>query len=205
MVMVGFNRRFAPSVQLMKQFLQGTDQPLAVSIRFNAGQIPEDHWTQNDEEGGGRIIGEACHAIDLATYLVGSVPVRVYAESVALPSAEVSDDQAFITLRHANGSISSIAYLAAGDKAFPKERIEVIGGGRVAVIDDYKQLTTCKGGKLDTKKLQMDKGHQGEIVAWGKSLQTGDWPISWVELRAVSAASILATRSLREGVACSID
>jgi predicted dehydrogenase len=206
MIMVGFNRRFAPSVLLLKEFLKGTTEPLAVSIRFNAGQIPDDHWTQNDEIGGGRIIGEACHAIDLATFLVGSNPVRVYAESVALQSpSKVSDDQAFITLRHANGSISSIGYLAGGDKAFPKERVEVIGGNRIGVIDDYKSLTTCIGGKIVTKKMTMDKGHQREIDEWALGLKSGNWPIAWDELRSVSAASILAARSLREGIPFQID
>lgn len=200
-LMVGFNRRFSPAATMVKDFYSKTTTPLAVTIRFNAGAIPADHWTQNDEEGGGRIVGEACHAIDLATYLTGSVPVRVYAESVGSERPDaITDDQCAITLRHANGSISTIGYFASGDKAFPKERIEVFGGGKVAVIDDFHTVTTCTGGKMNKQKLRQDKGHEQEIATLAKSLeQGGKGPISWEELRSVTLASILAVRSLREG------
>jgi predicted dehydrogenase/threonine dehydrogenase-like Zn-dependent dehydrogenase len=202
-LMVGFNRRFAPATVKVKEFFSGVSQPLTVSIRFNAGMIPPEHWTQDERAGGGRIIGEACHAIDLATFLVDSPPVRVFAESIGGPQApEIRDDQVFITLRHANGAISSIGYLAGGDKAFPKERIEVIGGGRVAVIDDFRTVTTCAGGRTRTNRLgRQDKGHRAEIRTFARALSAGGaWPITWEELRAVSLASILAVRSLREGV-----
>jgi predicted dehydrogenase/threonine dehydrogenase-like Zn-dependent dehydrogenase len=202
LVMVGFNRRFSPSAVSVKQFFAEVHEPLTVSIRFNAGQIPREHWTQDDTVGGGRIIGEACHAIDLATYLVGSPPVRVFAESIGGPSApQITDDQCFITLRHANGSISSIAYLAGGDKAFAKERVEVLGGGRLAVIDDFREVTTSVGGKTKTiKGARQDKGHAAEIEAFAAAVATGGVaPISWEDLRGVSLAAILAVASLREG------
>ncbi len=203
LIMVGFNRRFSPAARQVKDFFARVSEPLTVSFRFNAGPIPADHWTQDDAIGGGRIIGEACHAIDLATYLCGSPPVRVYAESIGGTGApNIVDDQCFITLRHANGSISSIAYLAGGDKAFPKERIEVFGGGQVAVIDDFRSVTLCARGKTQKHKLKgQDKGHQAEIVTFAKTLQQGsDPPISWSDLRSVTLASILAVRSLREGL-----
>ncbi len=200
-IMVGFNRRFAPSVLKLKKFLGNSNAPWTVSIRFNAGDIPADHWTQDDAIGGGRIIGEACHAIDLATFLCGSPPIRVFAESILDTSSHrISDDQCFITLRHANGSISSIGYLAGGDKAFPKERIEVIGNGQVGVIDDYKLLTYCRRGKSQQEKFSMDKGHESEIVEWSRALAKGTAPIPWSELRAVTLATLLAVQSLREGV-----
>ena len=198
-VMVGFNRRFSPAAIKLKNLFEDTDSPLTVSFRFNAGEIPPDHWTQNFDEGGGRIIGEACHAIDLATFLVGSLPTRVFTESIGGSMGKVSDDQCFITIRHANGSISNIAYLAGGDKRFPKERIEVIGAGRVGVIEDFKAVTTCKNGKMVTQKMTRDKGHGQEIKAWGEALQKGQWAIPWSELRAVTATSILAAQSIREG------
>lgn len=201
LLMVGFNRRFAAASGLAKQFFKGWSGPMTVSIRFNAGDIPADHWTQRDEIGGGRIIGEACHAIDLATFLTGSVPVRVHAESISAPGTQmVTDDQCFITLRHANGSVSSIGYLAGGDKSFPKERIEIFGGGRVAVIDDFRSVTTSQGGKARTTRMAQDKGHQAEVQQWAQAVAAGGpSPISWDELRAVSLASILAVRSMREG------
>jgi predicted dehydrogenase len=187
----------------VKQFFASVKAPLTVSIRFNAGPIPAEHWTQEESIGGGRIIGEACHAIDLATFLAGSPPVRVFAESVGGPDAPaITDDQCFITLRHANGSVSSIAYLAGGDKAFPKERVEVLGGGQLAVIEDFREVITSKGGKI--KKIrgwQQDKGHRAEVAEFARVLaEGGTSPIPWEELRAVSLASILAVRSIREGV-----
>lgn len=201
-IMVGFNRRFAPLAQKMKSVFAGTDAPLTTSFRFNAGSIPADHWTQVDEVGGGRIIGEACHAIDFVTWLTGSLPVRVYAESIGGATApEITDDQCFITIRHANGSVSNIAYLAGGDKACPKERIEVFGGGRTAIIDDFRELTTFSRGKKSVEKGRQDKGHAAEINAFADAV-TGksEPPISWADLRATTVVAILAVQSLREGI-----
>ncbi len=202
-LLVGFNRRFSPAARTVREFLSGVGQPLTVSIRFNAGETPADHWTQDELTGGGRIIGEACHGIDLATFLAGSPPVRVYAESIGGADAKtVTDDQCFITLRHANGSVSSIAYLAGGDKAYPKERVEVLGGGRLAVIDDFREVTTCSGGRTRKHRLpQQDKGHRAELEAFAQALRQGATaPIPWGDLRAVTLASLLAVRSLREGI-----
>jgi predicted dehydrogenase/threonine dehydrogenase-like Zn-dependent dehydrogenase len=202
LLMVGFNRRFAPATRMVKEFFAGVGAPLTVSVRFNAGAIPPEHWTQDEEVGGGRIIGEACHAIDLATFLAGAPPVRVYAESVGGSPGQVTDDQCFITLRHANGAVSNIAYLAGGDRAFPKERVEVIGGGRVAVIDDFRSLVTSAGGRMRTKRLgAQDKGHQAEVMAFVDAITGGGAvPIPWSDIYAVSLASILGVQSLREGV-----
>jgi predicted dehydrogenase/threonine dehydrogenase-like Zn-dependent dehydrogenase len=200
---VGFNRRFSPAAAQVKQFFAGLEAPLTVSIRFNAGELPAEHWTQSEEVGGGRIVGEACHAIDLATFLAGSPPVRVYAESIGGPHAPaVTDDQCFITLRHANGSVSSIGYLAGGDRSFPKERVEVLGGGRLAVIDDFSEVVTSVGGRMKKKRAwRQDKGHAQEVEAFARAVAEGTpAPIPWDQLRAVSLAAILAVRSLREGV-----
>lgn len=206
LLMVGFNRRFSPSARTVKAFFADVQQPLTLAIRFNAGEIPADHWTQDDQAGGGRIIGEACHAMDLATYLTGSLPVRVFAECVGGPQAgPITHDQAAITLRHANGSISSILYTAGGDRAFPKERVEVFGGGRTAVIEDFHEVITVAGGKTRRQRASgQDKGHQAELQAFAEALtRGGPAPIAWAELKAVTAASIFAVQSLREG--CPID
>lgn len=201
LLMVGFNRRFSQAAVKVRAFFEKVEAPITVAFRFNAGEIPADSWVQHQTEGGGRIIGEACHAIDLATYLTGSEPVRVYAECIGGPNAPaITDDQSFITVRHANGSISSIAYLAGGDKAMPKERIEILGGGKMAIIDDFREVQLSSGGKLEKHKLT-GKGHAEEVQAFVKAVkQGGAAPISWSELRSVSLASILAVRSLREGV-----
>lgn len=198
-IMVGFNRRFSPAAAKVREFFAGVKTPLTVSFRFNAGAIPADHWTQHPREGGGRIIGEACHGIDFATMLLGP-PVRVYAESVKSASAGITDDQAFLTLRHASGGVSNIAYISSGDKAFPKERIEIIGGNRIAVVNDFKSVDLCFNGSVKNFKLPgQDKGHFAEIGMFGASVLDGRNIIPWGELRAVTAASILAVRSLREG------
>ncbi len=200
---VGFNRRFSPAAIRVREVFAGVDSPLTVSIRINAGSIPEDHWTQRSAVGGGRIVGEACHALDLATFLTGAPPTRVFAESVGGDAAPaIRDDQCFITLRHTNGSVSNIAYLAGGDRAFPKERVEVIGGGRVAVIDDFRSVTIVVEGKRDTgRRRGQDKGHRDEIAAFARALSDGGAAtIPWSDIHAVTTASLLAVRSLREGV-----
>lgn len=202
-LMVGFNRRFSPAASAAKDFFASVDSPLTVSIRFNSGTIPADHWTQDESIGGGRIVGEACHAIDLATFLVGSPVQRVFAESIGGEHAPlITDDQCFITLRHANGSVSSIAYLAGGDKSYPKERVEIFGGGRIAVIEDFCRVEGCAGGRRKTLwRGRQDKGHQAELKTFANTLLNGgNWPIPWEELRSTTLASILAVRSIREGL-----
>ncbi|WP_222435461.1 bi-domain-containing oxidoreductase [Allorhodopirellula solitaria] len=200
-VMVGFNRRFSEAAQQVKQHFAKVMQPLTVQYRFNAGSIPADVWIQHPEEGGGRIIGEACHAIDLVTYLTGSLPVEVYATCIGGPNApEIVDDQAFITIRHENGSISSIGYLAGGDRAMSKERVEVLGGGKMAVIDDFRRVELASGGKVNTIKTTSGKGHLEEVQAFAQGMRKGRWPIEWSELLSTSWASIAAVQSLREGI-----
>lgn len=203
LLMVGFNRRFSPAARAVGGFFQGVAAPKTVQIRFNAGAIPADHWTQDDAVGGGRIIGEACHAIDLATYLTGAPVTRVFAESIGGPAAPaITDDQTFLTLRHADGSISSVAYLAGGDKAMPKERVEIHGGGRSATIEDWRKAEGWSGGKRSILwRGGQAKGHAEEIAAFAEAARGGGaWPIPWTELWATSAAAILAVQSLREGL-----
>jgi predicted dehydrogenase len=199
-LMVGFNRRFAPATSRVRDFLAGSG-PLSVSFRFSPGAVPPDHWTQDEEEGGGRIIGEACHAIDTCTALVGAPPVRVHAESVAREGGLLTtDDRVFITLRHADGSISSVSYQAGGEKAFPAERIEVFGGGRTAVIDAWDSLDLWSGGKRRRADAKKDKGHRSEVETFLAACRTGGcWPIPWAELYGVTDATLAAVRSLREG------
>jgi len=200
---VGFNRRFSPPAKEVRKFFADVREPLAVSIRFNAGSLPPEHWTQDEESGGGRIIGEACHGIDLAIFLAGSPAVRVYAESAGGPNApKATDDRCFITLRHANGSISNVAYLAGGDRSYPKERVEVIGGGRVAAIEDFREVVTTAGGRTrKSRSWSQQKGHREELEAFARAVaEGGPWPIPWEEIRSASLAAILAVRSLREGI-----
>ena len=200
-LMVGFNRRFASATVRLREFFQSA-APLSLSYRFAPGPIPLDHWTQDIEIGGGRIVGEACHAIDTCVALAGSPPVKVYAESAAIAGrAEASDDRVFITLRHENGSVSSISYQAGGDRMFPSERIEVLGGSRCAVVEAWDQIQMWSEGRCRRESAQKDKGHEAEFKAFVKACRDGgSWPIPWRDLYGVAWASLTAVRSLREGI-----
>ncbi|OLE65452.1 MAG: hypothetical protein AUG74_12355, partial [Bacteroidetes bacterium 13_1_20CM_4_60_6] len=164
---VGFNRRFSPHARAAQKFFAGRSGPLSINYRINAGRIPREHWIQDQSEGGGRIVGEVCHFIDLMQFLTGSLPVRVYAESVKSDNRQlVAEDSVFITMRFADGSNGSIAYLAEGDKALPKERIEIFGEGKTFIIEDFRHATAYKTGRAEQMKLrQQDKGQAEEVRA----------------------------------------
>ncbi|QDS95817.1 Alcohol dehydrogenase [Roseimaritima multifibrata] len=197
---VGYNRRFSAAAKRAKTHFEHVTAPMTVQYRFNAGAIPADSWVQHPQEGGGRIIGEACHAIDLVTYLAGSLPVEIHAMSIGGANAPSKvDDQAFMTIRHANGSVSSVGYLAGGARSMPKERVEVFSGGRSCVIDDFKSVTCYASGKSKRTKIRSGKGHLEEIQEFARAIETGEWPISWPELEATSVAAIAAVQSLRTG------
>lgn len=200
LLMVGFNRRFTKGTALLREHFEGV-APLSASFRFTAGELPAGTWPQDEEVGGGRIIGEACHAIDTVTALVGSPPVRVYAESTGTTGGvETTDDRVFITLRHANGAVSHVSYQAGGDKGGPRERIELFGGGRTALLDDWGDAQLWKAGRQQKSSGGHDKGHAAELRAFFEALRTGGaWPIPWSDLEGVAWASIAAVRSLREG------
>jgi len=200
MLTVGFNRRFAPGLALLKDHFRGVS-PVSISYRFAAGPIPKNHWTQDAEVGGGRLIGEACHALDVCNAIAGSPPVKIYAESAASSSrADTTDDQVFISMRHANGSVSNVSYQSGGDKAFPAERLEVFGGGKVATIDHWGSIELWWGGRRRTANGNRDKGHSAEFRAYLDVIRNGGaWPIAWDDIRATTMASLAAVRSLREG------
>lgn len=200
MIMVGFNRRFAKGTEVLKSHFAGVS-PVSASFRFVAGELPAGTWPQDEDVGGGRIVGEACHAIDTVTALVGSPPVRVYAESTgSTGGVETTDDRVFITLRHANGAVSNVSYQAGGDKGGPRERIELFGGGRTATMNDWGDAELWRSGKREKASGGHDKGHASELRAFFQAMRAGsDWPISWEDLDGVAWASLAAVRSLREG------
>ncbi len=201
LLMVGFNRRFAPMAVCLKEFLVGRTEPLLAQYRVNAGYLPLNHWTQDPQQGGGRIIGEGCHFIDLITFLVGESPDAVSA--VGLPDGgRYREDNLVISLHYPDGSLGTVTYLANGDKAFPKERLEVFCGGRVAVLDDYRHLEMVHAGRKQTQtsRLRQDKGHHAEWVAFEAAVRTGGAPpIPYNQLFGVSRASIAAQQALRTG------
>jgi len=200
-LMVGFNRRFSPLAQRGKDFFAERETPLSILYRVNAGRVPKEHWIQNAEEGGGRIIGEVCHFIDLMQFLTGTRPVSVFAESMGARSSKIVDaDSVFITLRFADGSNGVVAYLSEGDKALAKERVEIFGAGRVFVLDDFRRATLYKDGREEQVTLKaQDKGQQSQVRAvCACVLRGGDVPIALEELAATSRATFRVLDSLRE-------
>jgi polar amino acid transport system substrate-binding protein len=200
-LMVGFNRRFAPLSKQAKDFFAERQSPLSIVYRVNAGRVPKEHWIQDTEEGGGRIIGEVCHFIDLMTYLTGALPVSVYADSVSAKADKILDaDSVFITLKFSDGSNGSIAYLAEGDKALAKERVEIFGAGRAFVIDDFKRATSYKDGRENVVALKaQDKGQSDEVrIVCESILSGGKSPIGLAELAATTRATFRVLDSLRE-------
>jgi predicted dehydrogenase/threonine dehydrogenase-like Zn-dependent dehydrogenase len=204
---VGFNRRFSPAAQAAKESFSQVDPPLSIVYRVNAGRNPREHWVHDPIQGGGRIIGEVCHFVDLMQFLSGSVPTRVFAESItSRNAAAIDDDSVVITLKFADGSVGTIAYLAEGDKALPKERIEIFGGGRSFVIDDFRETRAYVNGKETIKKLgRQDKGQRDEVAAFCQLVNTGGDPLFSIdELAATTRATFRMIESLRTGRAISV-
>lgn len=200
----GFNRRFSPLVGEMKRFF-AEGQPLAVQYRINAGPIPPGTWIHDPEDGGGRIIGEGCHFVDLVQYLTGDDPVEVFAHSLGGPTAELHDTVT-ITLRYRGGSIASINYFSTGDKSYPKEHVEVYGGGRIAVLDDFRRLLLTHGGKRRVvKRHAQAKGFDEEVAAFLTAVKEGgQLPIPLRSLSSTTRATFAVEESLRTGQPISI-
>jgi len=200
-LMVGFNRRFSPQIQKIKELLEPVKEPKVFLMTMNAGAIPADHWTQNLEVGGGRILGEACHFVDLMRFLAGSPIVSVQARRMGnCGSVPVTEDKAVITLGFEDGSLGSIHYLANGAASFPKERIEVFSAGRVLQLDNFRKLRGYNWPGFKRMNLwRQDKGQKqcakAFLEAVEKSLPT---PISAEEIFEVSRITLEATALLRE-------
>ena len=200
LLVVGYNRRFAPLAVQMRDFLRAAGEPLVMNYRVNAGFLPATHWTQTPEEGAGRIIGEVCHFVDFLVWLSGEQATSVYAS--ALPNGgKYSNDNLVAALEFENGSVGTVTYVANGDKSFPKERVEAFSGGCVATLDDYRTLTTLRAGRQQTfrSRLRQDKGHAGEWKEFAKAICSGSpAPISFNEIVNVSRACLRMLDSLRE-------
>ncbi len=203
LLMVGFNRRFSPQVQKMKELLSAIKEPKSFIMTMNAGAIPSDHWTQDIEIGGGRIIGEACHFIDLMRYLAGSEIVSVQCRRMGdKDSVEVAEDKASIILGFADGSFGTVHYLANGAASFPKERVDVFAAGRVLQLDNFCKL---KGfGWPGFKKMNLwrqDKGQNACAAAFLDSIEKGtESPIQISELFEVAKVTIDIAEQLRKQI-----
>ncbi len=205
MVLTGFNRRFSPLAKRLKDEMAGAK--LVMQYRINAGFIPGSHWHQDIENGGGRIVGEVCHFIDTMQYLCGADPVSVFAESVNDGNSPADPDNIIITLTFSDGSIGTIAYVASGDSGFPKERIEIFGGGRVGVIDNWRTLLVQGNGRKMKQKcwLQAEKGHRQEMAAFVEAVRSGQSPISFESQILTTQTTFAIQESLREGRTVQVD
>lgn len=201
-LVVGFNRRFSALALKAKEFFAGRRSPLSFVYRINAGHVPKGHWIQDPHEGGGRIVGEVCHFIDLLQYWTDAPPVSVFAQTIASRNQEmVDDDSVMINLQFADGSNGCIAYLAEGDKTLPKERVEIFGEGSVFVLDDFSDAYLYRNGREEKVRLRkQDKGQVGEVKAVCRMVLEGaSAPISLEELTATTRATFRILDSLRTG------
>ncbi|MFZ7241035.1 bi-domain-containing oxidoreductase [Avibacterium avium] len=199
-IMVGFNRRFAPQIQKMKALLGSIKEPKSFIMTMNAGSIPADHWTQDGKIGGGRIIGEACHFIDLMRFLADSKITSIQARRMGENnSVQVLEDKASITLGFEDGSFGTIFYLANGALNFPKERIEVFTAGKVLQLDNFRKLKGFGWDKFKKMNLwRQDKGQNACVAAFIDSIRQGkESPIPAEQIFEVAKVTIQVADILR--------
>jgi predicted dehydrogenase/threonine dehydrogenase-like Zn-dependent dehydrogenase len=203
-LMVGFNRRFAPMAMRLKTILAIAGGPFTMHYRVNAGPITPGHWINDPEQGGGRILGEMCHFVDLPSFFCGSPLVAVSGRGISGSGGE----DVIVSMKFADGSQGNIVYACNGDRAFSKERVEIFGSGISAVLDDFRRLEIVRHGKSHVFRswLRPDKGHQHAWRAFTNSIRTGSpSPISFYEIAASTLATIRIAESLRTGREFSIN
>ncbi len=195
-LMVGFNRRFSPYIQKINSIFS-PNQIKAINMRINAGILPADHWVNDKNIGGGRIIGEACHFIDLASFIAGSKIESVYAQAMDSPNGIQSTVN--VNLRFYNGSIANISYFSNGNSIMPKELVEVLCNNTSVIIDDYKKMTIF-GNKVKIFKYKgQDKGHSGELKEYFNAIRNGTvCPIPFEESYHSTLATFKVLQSIKE-------
>ena len=207
LLMLGFNRRFAPLAVHLKDFIDQRQSSIYAHYRVNANQLPPSHWLIDPEVGGGRIIGEACHFIDFLTFLVGSTPIEVSTQGLP-DEGTYHEDNLVMHFRFQDGSIGLVSYLANGDKSYPKEYVEVFTGGRIGVLHDWRKLELIQDGKrkMHRQHLRQDKGHQAAWRAFLEAVQDYKSPsIPTEQMIVVTRASFAAVESLRSGKPIAIE
>jgi predicted dehydrogenase len=196
---VGFNRRFAPLAIQMKKVLASADSPMNIVATMNAGFIPDKIWVHDMEVGGGRIIGEACHFIDLISYLAGSKVKSICMNAMGIHPKE-NTDNASILLKYENGTNAVINYFANGSKAYSKERIEVFHQERTLVLDNWRSLKGFGFSNFSSSSSSQDKGHQNQFNQLIDSIQKGgNQIIPMDDIINTTKASFAAIESLKKG------
>ncbi len=202
-LMVGYNRRFSPSVQFLKRQMK-REVPYSIYYQVNAGHIPPDKWYQAPGQGG-RIIGETCHFIDTLQYLLDADPVEVYANSTTVNDMP-EQDNTFITIKFSNGSSCVLAYLADGDKNYPKEKITVTGYRTNIEFNNFRSVIVFKDGKQSKENFfTSDKGQKKEMAVLVDSVKTGELPVSFNSLLLNTYTTIMAIKSLETGMSYKIN
>lgn len=197
-VMVGFNRRFSPHAVKISHLLDAVPGPKSFVITVNAGTIPRSHWTQDPEVGGGRLLGEACHFIDLLRFLARSPILSVNAVPLRDPSGPAVSDTCTISLLFGDGSIGTIHYFANGHKSLPKERLEVFAQGKVIRLDNFRRLDTYGWtGARSMRLWRQDKGQKACSAAFVRAIETGVSPIPFDQLIEVARVTIEASEAVR--------
>lgn len=195
---VGFNRRFSPCAKRVKELTQNRKNPMIINYRMNAGYLSPDHWTQKPE-GGGRIIGEACHIFDLFNFWTSSAPKKITALSINPKTKDIlSQDNFSATILYEDGSVCNLIYTALGHKDLPKEYAEIYCDGKVLVLDDYKKVEV-KGGGGGLKTFSQNKGHLSELEAFAHGIQKGHFPIPLEELFSATEISFEVNKLATHG------
>lgn len=199
-LLVGFNRRFSSHARSVRAAYENRRTPMVITYRVNAGMIPKDVWIQDSDAGGGRIIGELCHFVDLCEYLTGSTPTSVHAQCISSRDARITpEDSVVVTIGYADGSLATIQYIALGSSSLGKERIEVFADGSSAVIDDFI-TTTFHGLRQSKVKGKQDKGFDAEIAAFLAAVRSGGpAPINFDSIARTTRVTFDVLDSLRSG------
>ena len=194
-LVVGFNRRFSPTAVAVKKSLSGKSGPLSILVRVNAGHLDSSHWTQDSSIGGGRIIGEVCHYVDLVQYFSDALPVRVTTERAG------DEDDVTVTIKMSDGSTGTIVYATAGDKSLARERVEVFGRSCSCVIDNFRSAEMrCGSKRKAVRGWSVDRGHAAILQHWVNACRhPGDFPLrdALTSVAATTAAAFAAVDSLR--------
>lgn len=201
LLLVGFNRRFSEAAKLVDNHFGSIQEPRVMNFRVNAGFLPKEHWTQKLEVGGGRILGEVCHFVDLMQFFANSNPIRVFAVAIQTPNEKyATSDNVSISLQFANGSIGTITYTAVGDGSLGKEHLEVFCGGKVGIINDFKSVSLHSNNR--TKEVKVSgKGHESEVKAFLTAVREGGaCPISFDSLKSTSKTCLAILDALTTGV-----
>lgn len=208
LLMVGFNRRFSPFSIALKDWLSFSDLPMVINCRVNAGYVPPERWEQDPQVGGGRIIGEVCHFVDMFQFFSDAQPVEVYAQTMKAAGQYLSQDNSVISIKMDDGSVGTITYTASGDKAFPRERVEIFRAGAVGLIDNFRfaRFVHQSRNRSMKNRFGIDRGHNTEIAAFIAAVSGGELTLPDFEsLLYTTLTTFAIEESLNQRVPVAVD